>query len=357
MTTLPPINTSVAASVAAAEGQAALGVGDTALARKKYGEAGAILERDMKAHHGGSEKQLLRFLAATQYYKGGEYQKAQELATKIDARALPKNVRGLLPQFLKDVKERSSPGYAMSIRRTVHALWLEGKSREAIVCLQNHPHIFDPAGLAFMRAVLCARLGDYRAATLFFRSVIQLAPTETETIFMTAAHPLGLISQGRILEAWECVQQQLELLPHPVTYITASIVDYRRFVSATPENRQQWAEEQFGFVERAFHAYQQLPAEQQMHPDMRGYMAYGFELAAATWLHLGNKERGKETWDLAVRLGANAASPWPTRVFSPSSTEPASRVSEVEYLAERERHFLAKFDRESSNRQLEALRA
>lgn len=103
---VPVVNMSDAATVAAAEGQAAFGVGDTALARRKYAEAGAILERELKVRHGGSEKQLLRFLAATQYFKGGDYPKARELANKIDARVLPKNVRGLLPQFLKDVKLR-----------------------------------------------------------------------------------------------------------------------------------------------------------------------------------------------------------------------------------------------------------
>ena len=34
-----------------------------------------------------------------------------------------KNVRGLLPQFLKDVKLRASAGYEMSVRRTLLKLW------------------------------------------------------------------------------------------------------------------------------------------------------------------------------------------------------------------------------------------
>lgn len=190
-----------AATLAAAEGQAALAVGDTALARRKYAEAGAVLEREMKARHGGGEKQLLRFLAASQYYKGGDYRKAAELANKIDARALPGNVRGLLPQFLKDVKRRTAPGYALSIRRAVHSLWLERKPQEAIGLLQEHPYVYDAAGLAFMRAVLCEHLGKYRAAALFYNSVFRYAPGVTDTIFLTAAHPLVLTVQGQIREA------------------------------------------------------------------------------------------------------------------------------------------------------------
>src|SRR5262249_51582156 len=152
VTTMPAaMNKPDPVTLASAEGFAALGVGDTALARKKHAEAGAILERDMKAHR-GSDKQLLRFLAATQYYKGGDYQKAKELANKIDARALPKHVRGLLPQFLNDVKFRASPNYEIGVRKTLLALWLQNEHEKALDVLKEHPYVIPPDRLAFLRA-------------------------------------------------------------------------------------------------------------------------------------------------------------------------------------------------------------
>ncbi len=339
------------ATLAAAEALAALGVGDTALARQKYAEAGAIIEQEMKVRHGGSEKQFLRFLAATQYYKGGDYLKAQELAKKIDARVLPKNVRGLLPQFLKDVKLRASAGYEMGMRQTLRNLWLAQKPREAIAILQNHPYVVDAAGLAFMRATLCERLGEYRAAALFFSSVIRYAPGGLAFIFMPAACPLTLQSQGRVAEAWEYVQHQLVALSHPVTYVTASIVSYHRASTATSEERRKRFEEQLAFIEQAWDAYQKLPQDQRTHPDMRAYMAFGLEAAATTWLRLGNKQRSQEVWDQAVKLGANPASPWATLAFATGPSEQASQVADAAYLSELTRQFSKRFTDELSIRQ------
>jgi tetratricopeptide (TPR) repeat protein len=347
---MPVMTMSGEATLAAAEGLAALGVGDTALARQKYAEAGAILEREMHAH-GGSEKQLLRFLAATQYYKGGDYQKAQELANKIDARALPKNVRGLLPQFLKDVKQRVARGYARNAREVVRRLWLEGKPREAIQLLQDHPYIFDAAGLAFMRAVLCERLGDYRAAAIFFSSVLRFAPTVSDTHFLTAAYPLALVMQNRVSEAWDYTQHQLELLPHAVTYITAAVISYHRFRRAGSEDREHRLNELLAFVEKARNASLALPEEQQNHPDMRAYLALGFELAAGGWLLQGNKERSKEAWEDAIKLGGSVPTPEARNVFAASADGQAETAPEAQYLAEREAHFSTRFAPEPAIRQ------
>ncbi len=341
-------STSDTATRAAAEGLVALGVGDTALARQKYAEAGAILEREMKVRHGGGEKQFLRFLAATQYYKGGDYQKAQELAQKIDAGALPKNIRGLLPQFQKDVKLRAAPGYAASIRRTLHSLWLAHKPREAIAILQEHPYVLDATALALLRAELCDRLPDYRAAALFFATALRYASGAVQLAFISAATPLNLLSQGRVTEARECVRYRLDQLPHPVTYTTAALVGYRQFTAASGEDRQRRFDELLASVKEAWNTFQKLPATQQTHQDMRAYMAFAFEIAAVSWLLQGNRERSKEAWEQATQLGANAASPWATRAFKPDSN---GHVTEAEYLSERETHFSTRFAPEESIRQ------
>lgn len=336
-------NTNDPATLAAAEALAALGVGDTALARQKYAEAGGILEREMKARHGGGEKQLLRFLAATQYYKGGDYQKAQELAQKIDAGALPKNVRGLLPQFLKDVKLRAAPGYAIGIRRTLHSLWLEQKPREAIAILQEHPFVVDAIVLALLRAELCDQLPDYRAAALFFVAALRRAAGAAQLAFISAATPLNLLSQDRLAEAAECVRYRLELLSHPVTFVTAALVRYHQFIKASGGERQRRLDELLAFVEQAWDAYQKLPAGQQNHPDMRAYMAFGFEIAAVSWLLQGNKERSVEARERAGNLGANSVIPQ-TWAASP---EPVVRAA----VDGQHRYFAARFAPEPSIRQ------
>jgi tetratricopeptide (TPR) repeat protein len=331
------------ATLAAAEGLAALGVGDTALARQKYAEAGAILEREMKAHHGGSEKQLLRFLAATQYYKGGDYKKAQELAKKIDARVLPTNVRGLLPQFLKDVKERAAPGYEIGIGRTLLALWQQNDPTKSLAMLQEHPYVLHPGRLAFLRAVLCEKIADFRAAALFFANAIRQTPKDVELVLMTAAEPLLLLGRGRANEAREYVRYQVELIPHPVTYISASILAFHSALRSSPNERAEGADEQLQHLETAQHLYDRLSEAERNHPGLRAYMSFGFEAAATILLRLGNKERSKEIWEQAIKFGASPIIDRAKRAFAAYPGEQGTEGTEDEYLAERERHFSARF--------------
>src|SRR5712692_8262206 len=103
-------------TVAAAEGQAALAAGETERARAKFAQAGEHLEREMIAAKDDETKHLLRFLAATQFYKGGHYGRALERAEKTKEAKLPTSTRGLLPEFLKDVKDRASPDYESRVR-------------------------------------------------------------------------------------------------------------------------------------------------------------------------------------------------------------------------------------------------
>jgi hypothetical protein len=166
---------------------------------------------------------------------------------------------------------------------------------------------------------------------------------------MTAACPLGLTIAGRVTEAWEYVQYLLEFVPHAVTYVTASIVCYHRSVNASAENRKELLEEQLVFVERAREAYQSSPAEQQNHPDMREYMAFGFEVAALTCLMWGNEERSKAAWDQAVKLGANPTTAWATRAFVPSPNDRDGKEVDIAYLSERVAHFSTRFASEQSS--------
>jgi tetratricopeptide (TPR) repeat protein len=174
----PMVDKDGSATRTSAEGEMALATGDTALAREKFAAAGEILLRNMGAVYKAADKHLLRFLAATQFYKGGHYQRALDLSEKIQARLLPKNVRDLLPPFLRDVKHRSSSGYVVGIRQRLIQLWEGKRPNEILVLLQDHPYVFRPAALAYFRAVACEDIGDFRAAALFFADAIRGAPSD-----------------------------------------------------------------------------------------------------------------------------------------------------------------------------------
>jgi hypothetical protein len=147
----PMVDIDGSARHTSAEGQMALATGDTALAQEKFAAAGDILLRNVGAVYKAMEKHLLRFLAATQFYKGGHYQRALELVEKIQARLLPKNVHDLLPPFLRDAKQRSLPGYAAGIRTEAHStLGGETAKRDsgtppgASICLPPGAHGLHP---------------------------------------------------------------------------------------------------------------------------------------------------------------------------------------------------------------------
>jgi len=110
---------SAAAMQASAEGQYALVDGDLVLAKAKYAEAGDILRRDGDRLRKASEKHLQQFLAATQYYLGGHYRRAHDMAKKIEPRFLTPRVGALLPQFLRDTKARSAPDYERQVRKSL----------------------------------------------------------------------------------------------------------------------------------------------------------------------------------------------------------------------------------------------
>lgn len=157
-------------TIASAEGQAALAAGNTVRAREKFAEAGSFLEEDIGNVRKQSEKHLLRFLAATQYFKGGEYAKALKLSQMIEQRLLPKNVRSLFPTFMKDVRSRASIGYESDVKSQLKASLSRKEYIQIIGLLQEHPFILPPETMAYLRGIACQELGNHRAALLFFEA-------------------------------------------------------------------------------------------------------------------------------------------------------------------------------------------
>jgi tetratricopeptide (TPR) repeat protein len=300
-------------TIAAAEGQAALAAGDTARAREKYAEAGAILEQQLPNVWKQSEKNLVRFLAASQYYHGGHYRKALALCEQIQPRLLPRTVRHLFPAFHRDAKARSTPEYERGVRVEMKRLWVAKQHGKILEMLQEHPYVLPPGWLAFLRAVACEELRDYRAAALFYADAVRSEPGDAGLVATVAALPLTLPAQGRLEEAWEYVRHLLELLPHPVTYMAASVVCFHRASKAEGEERRRLLEEQVGYFYEAWRTYRDLPHEQQNHPDLRAYMALCLEAAALGLRKLGDKIRGLEVCKAAIDFSPDTPGPWTAR--------------------------------------------
>jgi tetratricopeptide (TPR) repeat protein len=303
-----------AATIAAAEGQVALAAGDTARAREKFSEAGTILERNVAQARKQSDKHFVRFLAASQYYKAGRYGKGLAICKKIQAKLLPPAVRPLFPAFSRDVRSRSRPGYEKRTRRELLNLWLTRQYSRLLEVLQEHPYVLPPGGLAFIGAVACEGLKGYRGAAVFYRDALKFGPRDLELIFSAAALPLTLPQEGRLDEAWEYARQQLEWIPHPVTYVSASLVCFHRASAAVgPEERRRLLQEQVHYFEETRRSFGGLPPDQQNHPQLRGYVALCYEAAAFGLLRLGDRRRAKEVCDDVIRFGPNSSGPWAVR--------------------------------------------
>ncbi|WP_088254597.1 hypothetical protein [Fimbriiglobus ruber] len=225
------------ASRAAAEGAFALGKGDTATARQKYAEAGTILEGELAAARRPEERNLLCFLAASQYYHGGEYKKAIKLAKRIEAKYLTEDSKRLLPKFLRDVETRSSPDYQIKMEKALRQLFLAGEPARVLGLLIDHPYLYEYGRLAFIRAVLCEQLGQYRVAAQFYAMAARELPDGKDVVRIAAAYPLKLRTAGRLDEAWSYITCLLDLLPVAILYMVASILCFSRGVAATGETQ------------------------------------------------------------------------------------------------------------------------
>ena len=215
--TPPIIDERGRSTIASAEAQAALGIGDTRLARAKHAEAGKLLERESGRARKPEDQHLARFLAATQFYMGGHYLRSLSLTKQIRANYLHKGVASLLPGFSRDVEERASPEYESQIRSRLLALG-EGEDHSGIIeLLQEHPFVLEPMNMALLRAACCEALGKYQAAAMFYSSAARLGQDDSVVFSTLSAWPLHLAGEGKLEEAWEYVQRQLEIVPNVVS--------------------------------------------------------------------------------------------------------------------------------------------
>lgn len=257
------------ATLASAEAQAALASGDTERARQKHQEAGAILAQEASD---SAEKDLFFFLAATQYYKGGHYPEALDLAEKVKCPDLPAGTQPLFNSFLKDARDRASAGYRAGIRSHLQTLLAARTYPEILDVLREHPFVLPSGDLAFLRAVCCESLGKYRLAARFFADAVRRSPEDAE-VLLALATPMRLQAQGRVSEAWEYALVQLQALPNAVNYAVASLLCPAQSRPNAEGNGAPSREEQQRYLERAAQLHAQMPPELRSHPEIKFLLA------------------------------------------------------------------------------------
>lgn len=261
---------------AAAKGFRALCEGDTLLARQKYTEAGEILEAGSKHDLPAADKHLLRFLAASQYYHGGEYRRAATLAARINRGHLRPGHRPKLDQFRKDVEERADTGYAKRIREAVLGCWMRRQVDEAIRLLQDHPYVFGRAELARIRFDLCLRSGRVKAAVLFSADANRFSNFHPTPVFLRAGAATFLKTLGKPAEAAEFLQLVQAKEPTALDLVAVCSDVYLRLVKGDLTAGTDVVQ----LIDLAHREFAQFPPHTVADPDVRNFMTHGYLMAA-----------------------------------------------------------------------------
>lgn len=290
------------ASRLSAEAGLALVRGNTALAARKHDEAGQILEMRMNAVGRAREKHYLRFLAATQFYKGGHYQHAAELAEKIDPKLLDARARELLPPFLKDVRERSSPGYPGRMKAKMDTLWAAHDWKGVLDLLAEHQYVMTPGGSAWARGICLRELGELKASAIFFAQAIRHRETVVPTIRHACCSVLELaISPDR--DAAERFAMWLtDHMPNAASHAALAFARYAKLVHAPEHERAEIVREQISAMDNAVAGAEELLASVANDPLVRRLLLIAAGATALVCRWAGDDERATRFRQLAVRL-------------------------------------------------------
>jgi hypothetical protein len=206
------IDVSGEATQASGEAHAALGRGDTERAAAFRKTAGDLLEAQAAKTRKPSDKHLIRFLAASQYYHGGHYQRAQELSRKIDARLLVGDTRALFKKFVRDVRIRSAANYRSRMVSALQRAWQARDYEKVIKLLQDHPYVLPRGKMALLRAYCCQALGDSRGAAVFFADARKFEPENADLAHASIQEGTpGAASANGAPTDWPALAQLLKL--------------------------------------------------------------------------------------------------------------------------------------------------
>ena len=289
------------ATRAASAGSRALTLGDTLLAQQKYAEAAEILKAGAARTRALPEKNHLRFLAASQYYHGGDYQKAKSLVAKIRPGKLSQKDRMLFEQFCEDVEIRSKADYAQKIRTVLFEHRQNQRYEEAICLLQDHPYVVDRAGLAFMRADLCLDCGKIEAAAMFSADANKFSNFRARTVILRAGGAYLLSRCGKENEACNYLRLIVQNEPTSVDLAEAAIAMYKKFDLGDKLLGPQI----ISLIDRAMSGHLALPEDTRKDHCVSDSLSHGTLLAAKVSDALHGRKLGLRYFDAAESYAAS----------------------------------------------------
>jgi tetratricopeptide (TPR) repeat protein len=305
-----PIDKEGLATIASANAQAALATGDTPEAQKFSVEAANLFLAEMRRAKDEESGHLLGFLAATQFYRGGHYVKAAQVAQGIAPAKLPANTQHLWLGFLRDVKDRAAADYVDRTRKEAVALFDAGAYEKVLALLAEHPFVYSPYHLAMVRAACCERLGKFRPAVNFVRKAAQYEPTSPETLMKFARFTISSARVGHIAQAWEYVSAQLDLFPNPVSKAIASLLSNHMARRTDGQEKAARVAEQVRFFREARDEFGSLSDAQKAHPLIKEVMQWGYKALALLRLSEGKRDEAIAICEEAVAAAPEMASPW-----------------------------------------------
>ncbi len=273
MTTHPRLNPEREASILSMDGETALYSADNALARDKHSRAAKILQKHANGAGTSAERHMLRFLAATQYFKAGFYLRALRLVRRIEPRFLSEHDKQLFQNFRNEVRRRTNPKYVESILKRVQHYQQKNEFKQVAALAWHHPYVFDRIALAYIRAYTSVRSKEYFAAGTFAYAADRfgLKNYPTKIIELAFLPCVAEFSEGTE-EGWLAAKDFTRYWPHPMAYLVASSILYRLANSTKGETRREWAKKQTEYYRKADIDYLKLPIEYQNDGDVRLFL-------------------------------------------------------------------------------------
>jgi tetratricopeptide (TPR) repeat protein len=164
--------------------------------------------------------------------------------------------------------------------------------------------------LAFLRAVCCENLQDYRAAALFFADALKWNLNDPDLLSLSVAALIMMVHERRLAEAEVYVSHQLELLPNPLAHAAASLLRfYQAKAAETLEERQRLLKSQLAHCDSAWDGFMELPESRRKSLGTQMQMALCLESGAFGALRSGDRDTAAKYCDRAVELAPSL--PWP----------------------------------------------
>jgi tetratricopeptide (TPR) repeat protein len=301
-TTSTPFDTKGEAAKLSSQAEKARMFGNMREASELHARAGKVLEADVVNKIKRADKDVIRFLAATQYYLGGHYAKAEEVCRKIQGNKLHERERSLYPTFLKAVHERAKPDYVRRIRKQIECNHENGNYEQILDLLKEHLYVIPDDGmLAAVRGFCCERLKKYDIAALFFSDALRKSPDNDNLVVYSATAPLQLVPEKHLADAWAFANDLLAKIPHPLTYLAASIIRFYQAVeTADAVSRRRFYEEQaqlFGKAESRLH---ELPSSLRRQASYRELLLQCYAAAMKAYVALGQVAAAKDALERAT---------------------------------------------------------